>query len=303
MSGSAQGGSVYQVNVSAGGVPKRPVAEGVITSPGVAGDKQAKRGIHGGPYRALCLFPLEEIERLASQGHPVAAGSLGENVTTRGLDWSLVVPGARLRLGASVLIEITGYADPCKAIAGAFSDGNINLVNRRLAPNSSRVYAQVLGEGTIRPGDSIRFEQGQGATGQASQALQAEGGVRSVAQVSLTVSDLQQAVTFYRDALGARLEGVEAAWGLAFLEVGETRLMLEGPRHADAVAPGGGTLTFGVEDIDGSYRAMRERGVRFDAPPLLQYERDGVAGWMAFFRDPDGNRLALVSEVPSRVGA
>src|SRR5690606_8173674 len=115
--------TIYQVNISPGGVPKLPVGVGRVTATGLEGDRQAKPGIHGGPYRALCLFPLETIEQLAAEGHPIGPGSIGENITTRGLDWALVRPGARLRLGSDVLVEVTGYADPCKTIVGAFNGG------------------------------------------------------------------------------------------------------------------------------------------------------------------------------------
>lgn len=283
---------VHQVNVSKGGVPKLPIAAGIVAASGVEGDRQAKPGIHGGPYRALCLFPLEEIERLAGEGHPIAPGTIGENITTSGLDWATVLPNSRLRLGADVVIEITGYADPCKTIAGSFRGGDINQVNMRVAP-SSRVYAKVLSPGVVRAGDPIVVEE----AGHAGQPLPPQAAVRNVAQVALAVSDLDRATAFYRDGLGAEHSRTIEAFGLAFLQVGQTAIMLEGPAHGAEVSPGGSMVYFEVEDIDASYAAMSGRGVAFDAPPLLQYEEGGVQGWMAFFRDPDGNRLALVSHV------
>ena len=286
-------GFVHQVNVSPGGVPKTAIADGVVTPLGIEGDKQAKPGIHGGPYRAVCLFPLEEIERLAADGHPISPGSIGENITTVGLDWTKVLPNARLRIGTDVALEITGYADPCQAIAGSFLRGDINLVNVRVA-SSSRVYARVTAPGTIRAGDAIGIE----SAGDADQPQLAEAGVRTITQVSVAVSDLNRSVAFYSEALGARHVRTVGEWGLAFLDVDGIGLMLEGPRHGGAVVPNATTICFGVEDIDGSFNAMTARGVPFDAPPLLQYEEDGVQGWMAFLRDPDGNRLALVCRVP-----
>lgn len=148
---------IHRLNVSEGGVPKRPIEVGHVTKAGLVGDRQAK-SIHGGLARALSLFPFEHIESLAANDHPLQPGTLGENVTTRGLDWSVVVPGARLWLGEEVLIRITSYAAPCLAIAGAFSNGNVNTVNPRVAPGWSRAYAEVLREGWIRPGDAITVE-------------------------------------------------------------------------------------------------------------------------------------------------
>jgi MOSC domain-containing protein YiiM len=92
---------------------------------------------------------------MAAEGHPIAPGSAGENVTLRGLDWSLVVPGARLRLGAQVIVEITQYAAPCKTNRGWFKGGDFNRMSQKLHPGWSRTYARVLATGTIRPGDPV----------------------------------------------------------------------------------------------------------------------------------------------------
>lgn len=53
---------------------------------------------HGDPERAVCLYAMEAIEALHADGHAVAPGSLGENLTIAGLDWPSVVPGSRLRV-------------------------------------------------------------------------------------------------------------------------------------------------------------------------------------------------------------
>jgi MOSC domain-containing protein YiiM len=68
------------------------------------------------------------------------------------------LPGLRLRLGDDVRIELTAFASPCQTIAGNFCDRNFNRINERVAPRSSRVYAKVLTEGRIRPGDAIVVE-------------------------------------------------------------------------------------------------------------------------------------------------
>ena len=284
-------GKVHQLNVSGGGVPKLPVPEAQVTELGLQGDRQAKPGIHGGPYRAVCLFSLEEIERLAGDGHPIAPGTIGENVTIAGLDWATVLPTSRLRLGSEVVLEVTGYAEPCSTIVRSFLRGDINLVNARLK-RPSRVYASVLRPGTVRQGDRVEL---LAAGAEDTDEAEAWPGVQRIAQVSMAVHDLERSVAFYRDALGADHQRTMLDWGLAFLSVGEVQIMLEGPGHADEVSPGSTTVTFAVEDVDAAFRALSARGVPFDAPPLLQWEEGGMQGWMAFLRDPDGNRLALVS--------
>ncbi len=150
-------GTVARINVSGGGVPKKAIPQATITELGIAGDQHNDRANHGGPERALCLFPAENIDALAAQGHPIAPGTTGENITTRGIDWSLVVPGARFRLGPEVEIEITRYTTPCENIAGSFSDGGFNRMHQNVVPGNSRVYARVLATGTIRQGDPIEM--------------------------------------------------------------------------------------------------------------------------------------------------
>jgi MOSC domain-containing protein YiiM len=152
-----QRGTIVQVSISSGGVPKLPVTEGLVTDLGIAGDGHDNPEAHGGPERALCLFAMERIEAMAAEGHPIGAGSAGENVTVRGIEWDLVVPGARLRLGADVLVEITRYTTPCKTNARWFKGGDFNRMHQNLFPGFSRTYARVLSGGVVRPGDPVEL--------------------------------------------------------------------------------------------------------------------------------------------------
>ena len=154
---SSARGTVHQLSVSGGGVPKLPVAEARVRLGGMDGDAQANLRHHGGPERALCLFSLERIEQFQAEGHPIAPGSAGENVTIAGLDWSRVVPGARLRLGGEVLVEVSSYTAPCKTNARWFAGGDFNRMNHQLHPGCSRVYARVLEEGALRVGDAVEL--------------------------------------------------------------------------------------------------------------------------------------------------
>ncbi len=150
-------GTVHQLSVSSGGVPKLPVTEARVHAGGMEGDAQADRRAHGGPERALCLFSLERIEELRADGHPIAPGSAGDNVTIAGLDWGRVIPGSRLRLGDEVLVEISSYTAPCWKNAGWFTDGDFNRMNQQTHPGCSRVYARVLEEGLLRAGDAVEL--------------------------------------------------------------------------------------------------------------------------------------------------
>lgn len=148
-------GHIFQINASRGGVPKRPQPQAEVDFLGIGGDGHAHPDIHGGPQAALCLFSLERILALQAEGHPIYPGSTGENLTLAGLDWDAILPGARLRLGAEVLIEITRFTTPCKTITASFKDGDSTRILHKKYPGWSRAYARILQPGTIHIGDRV----------------------------------------------------------------------------------------------------------------------------------------------------
>lgn len=159
LSSQATPARLHQVNLSDGGVPKRPVPEGRITARGVEGDRQRSRQFHGGPARAVCLYSLELIEALRREGHPIAPGSTGENLTLAGVDWTTLGPGARLRVGDRVRLEVTDYTTPCKLNGQWFCEGEFLRISHQRYPGWSRLYARVLEGGTVRPGDGVSLEE------------------------------------------------------------------------------------------------------------------------------------------------
>jgi MOSC domain-containing protein YiiM len=150
-----ESGSIFQINISRGGVPKRPIFEVTVGPRGIVGDVQRDTQHHGRPEQALCLYSVERLAMLREEGHQVSPGATGENITTVDLDWRFVVPGARLRLGAEVTIEITDYAAPCWKNARWFVDGDFSRMDEQQHPGSGRVYARVLTGGTLRQDDLI----------------------------------------------------------------------------------------------------------------------------------------------------
>jgi MOSC domain-containing protein YiiM len=146
---------VHQLSRSAGGVPKRAVDRVRISALGLEGDWQHDRVHHGGPDRAVCLFPLELIETLQADGHPIVPGAVGENATTSGVAWDRMVPGTRVRIGGEVELEIVSYTAPCKTIRAAFADEDFTRISQKVHPGESRVYARVLRDGEVAVGDAI----------------------------------------------------------------------------------------------------------------------------------------------------
>lgn len=148
-------GRVLQVNVSAGGVPKRPVAEAWVDRLGLAGDAHNDDTEHGGPHRAVALMALEAIRRVQGDGHPISPGSAGENLTTTGIELATLPVGTRLAVGERLVLELSKPDNPCKTIAANFTDGRFARISIATHPLDSRMYARVLTEGPVRPGDTV----------------------------------------------------------------------------------------------------------------------------------------------------
>lgn len=147
-------GRIESINVSGGGVPKSSRVEAWVSRNGVYGDAQANRKLHGGPERAVCVYSVELIRALQEEGHPIAFGTTGENLTVSGLDWALMVPGTVWRAGDAVL-EIASYTAPCKTIRDSFMDKRYKRISQKVNPGWSRVYARVLEEGRVRVGGAF----------------------------------------------------------------------------------------------------------------------------------------------------
>jgi MOSC domain-containing protein YiiM len=155
MKPGSHSGRVHSVNVSGGGVPKTPVPSAHVRTTGVEGDRQRDLRYHGGPDRAVSLFSSDLIESLRADGHPIAPGSIGENLTLAGLDWNQLAPGVRVQIG-DVVLEVTSAVPPCRKIAGSFRDGDFSRVSEKRSPARSRFYCRVLAEGSVRVGDSVQ---------------------------------------------------------------------------------------------------------------------------------------------------
>lgn len=149
---------LHSINVSNGGVPKLPRESCVVRRNGLEGDRQRDLENHGGAERAVSVYSMELIEALRAEGHPIAPGTIGENLTLAGLPWNEMRPGMRLEVGG-VVLECASYAAPCQIIAGSFSDGRVVRVSQKVNPGWSRLYARVLKEGTLRVGDRARILQ------------------------------------------------------------------------------------------------------------------------------------------------
>lgn len=147
-------GRLESINASRGGVPKRSMFEALITDEGLDGDRQRDLRFHGGLDRAIVLFSLDVIKALRREGHSIAAGTTGENLTVSGLDWGAIVPGTELQVG-EVRLRITKYTTPCEKVAFSFCGNDYIRISQKLHPGWSRVSARVLTGGLVRIGDPV----------------------------------------------------------------------------------------------------------------------------------------------------
>jgi methylmalonyl-CoA/ethylmalonyl-CoA epimerase len=117
----------------------------------------------------------------------------------------------------------------------------------------------------------------------------------TIGQLMIPVEDLDRAVTFYRDTLGLRFL-FTAPPQMSFFQSGNIRLLI-GVLPADHARHRGSAIYFQVADIQAVYQTLAQRGVTFGAPPHVVHRTPTSELWLSEFRDPDGNQLALMSEV------
>src|SRR5438128_9588813 len=120
-----------------------------------------------------------------------------------------------------------------------------------------------------------------------------------IGQISVNVHDFDRAVAFYKDILGIKhLFSVPER--MAFFDCRGIRLMLAIPERPDLDHPSS-ILYFKVHDIEETHRVLEERGVHFETKPMLVAPMPIHDLWMAEFRDPENNVLALMCEKPKAV--
>lgn len=118
----------------------------------------------------------------------------------------------------------------------------------------------------------------------------------TVGQILIPVSDLEKAVRFYRDTLGVPFL-FTAPPQMSFFQCGNVRLLV-GVHTEGEIAQRGSAIYFKVADIQGVHAELAERGVKFSVEPHIVHRAAAYDLWLAEFKDPDGNSLALMAETP-----
>lgn len=116
-----------------------------------------------------------------------------------------------------------------------------------------------------------------------------------IGQIAINAHDVDRATAFYRDVLG--LQHLFRAGQLSFFDCGGVRLMLDKPEKPEFDHPSS-IIYFQVSDIRGAHKHIKDGGAKFEDEPHVTAQMPKYDLWMTFFRDTEGNLLALMSEVP-----
>ena len=137
------------------GIFKQPTEGPIeVKQLGLEGDQQANKKLHGGVYKAICVYPSEHYDLWKEElGNPgLSFGDFGENLTTAGLMEGDICLGDRLRIG-SVEIVVTQPREPCITLNARLDTKDLSVRIRK--SGRSGFYCSVEREGTIENGDSI----------------------------------------------------------------------------------------------------------------------------------------------------
>jgi methylmalonyl-CoA/ethylmalonyl-CoA epimerase len=125
-------------------------------------------------------------------------------------------------------------------------------------------------------------------------------GLDRIGQIAINVHDVDRAVAYYRDVLGMRFL-FSAGPTMAFFDCGGVRLMLgvaSEPRFDHPAS----ILYYTVDDIQATFATLKARGALVEREPGLTANLGTHELWIGFLRDPEGNLLGLMSEVPVAKG-
>jgi predicted enzyme related to lactoylglutathione lyase len=115
-----------------------------------------------------------------------------------------------------------------------------------------------------------------------------------IGQIAINAHDVDRATAFYRDVMG--LQHLFRAGQLSFFDCGGVRLMLDKPEKPEFDHPSS-IIYFQVGDIQAARERLKAAGAKFEDEPHVIARMSKYDLWMTFFRDSEGNLLALMSEV------
>jgi MOSC domain-containing protein YiiM len=169
----AMGGVVVAVSRSAKHTMSKPNEESIrlLEGLGVEGDAHSgatvkhrsriRLNAHRPNLRQVHLIHAELHDELREAGFRISAGEMGENVTTRGVDLLGLPSGARLHLGSTAVVEVTGLRNPCRQLNGIARGLMATTLGRDedgTLVRKAGIMGVVIEGGEVRPGDQVRVE-------------------------------------------------------------------------------------------------------------------------------------------------
>lgn len=142
--------TVISVNLSPGGIPKRPVQVAQVDRNGLVGDGHNHEK-HSTPLQAISILDIEDLDDLRAEGFEVFPGATGENITVRNLEVDKLNVGDRVRFFGGVELELTKRRKPCYVLDA------IDPRLKQVIVGRCGFLARVLREGEIRAGETIKW--------------------------------------------------------------------------------------------------------------------------------------------------
>lgn len=118
--------------------------------------------------------------------------------------------------------------------------------------------------------------------------------IQNIGQIGIPVKNLGESISFYKEKLGLLL--LFSTENMAFFDCNGLRLMLSLPEKEE-FAHSSSVIYFRVENIKDSYERLKDEAVAFMDKPHMVAKMGQTETWMAFFKDPEGNTHALMSEI------
>ena len=141
---------VIAINISSGGIPKRPVVRARVTASGLEGDGH-NHAKHYRPEQAVSLQDIERLAELRHEGFPLHCGATGENVDVCHLNVNALPLGTVLRFSGGVEIELSKVRTPCYVLDAIDPRLKTAILGR------CGMYGRVLREGTLQIGATMEL--------------------------------------------------------------------------------------------------------------------------------------------------
>lgn len=143
---------ILSINISAGGIPKRPVASVRVHKSGLEGDGH-NHDKHNNPVQAISLQDDEKLEEFNKKGYALKSGTTGENLTVRHLNINGLPLGTVLKFSGGVILELSKVRKPCYVLDAIDPKLKEDIVDH------CGMYAKVVREGIMHVNEMIEIEE------------------------------------------------------------------------------------------------------------------------------------------------